>query len=547
MKKLFFFTSALCTLAFATLVFQSCNKDAIEVIYEDPTKDLTDGGEEGPEPPATLSFSSLELALKGEAGSKSMIAITNVKKVTAQVEAGKTWCTVTVSGNLLTFSAADNNTGSEQTANVTVTAEALDDPTNKTTKVIAVTQANKQASITFTQTTMSDCLGAAGNVELTFTSNVTQFAAVTRTPNDSWCSATFTGNKMVVALGENTTGGTRTAIIDVTAGSGTNTATAMITIHQQDKSLDPVVAPELTFTTDTYTAFGSADEFKVTFTTNASTVTAATRAPNNSWCTATISGTTMTVVVGANPGSSLRTAIIDVTAGTGGNTTVVPITINQQNPALDPKWRVGDLVDLSGTSGNPADKGVLYWVSADMTKGEIVSLDIAVKTWSKVDFGVAGGMATGATQDETTDITAANTKRAANHNAVHTAWTGATLNKSTFDVDFPAFAHCEAKGTGWYLPSVIDCKTFLESIDKMATDNATFKTKLTTNGCTVVDATPASAYTAYFYTNREDGGAAAKAIVVDLRQTNVNFKQTSSQNKHGSGRATRCVKSVTLP
>jgi hypothetical protein len=236
MKRLFLTLSALLLVFAAAAVLHSCNKEAIEVVYEDPTLGLGDDNSADPEPEAALSFSRDEITLDGLAQQIGVIAITNVKKVTASSD--KPWCRVSVSGNMIAVDVDSNDGEEEMTATVTVTASALDDPGNKVTETFDVVQKAKVTELNFEQTVYT-VYGRAGEIYIDFTTNSSQISAVTRAPEDNWCTATVNGNRLTVTTTANPGSTTRTAIIDVTAGAGSNTATATLTINQQDPALDP--------------------------------------------------------------------------------------------------------------------------------------------------------------------------------------------------------------------------------------------------------------------------------------------------------------------
>ena len=222
----------------------------------------------------------------GASQSTTNIAITTNAKWTLSSSAN--WLSVTPSSGSgdASISITANDASSSSAREATVIVKALE-----LSKTIKITQVGVTLDV---KTTELSFAVSGGSKTVTATSN----AKVSVSSNASWCTASVSGSTITIKATANT-GYTREAIVTVKAGSLSRT----IKVSQVGVSLE-VTPSELSFTS-------SGGRKTATITSN---VTFSAES-NATWCTVSVSGSTIYVSAASNSGVSERTATVTIKAG----------------------------------------------------------------------------------------------------------------------------------------------------------------------------------------------------------------------------------------
>ena len=228
----------------------------------------------------TLGVNPTELSFNVDGGTKTAKVSSNS---TVTVSSNASWCTASVSGGTITVTAT-SNTGNSREATVTVKAGDL-------TRNVKVTQGGVTLDVSPIELSFA---ASGGSKTVTATSNVT----VSASSNATWCTASVSGSTVTITTTSNA-GNSREATVTVKAGI----LTKSIKVSQGGVTLI-VSSTELSFT-------ASGGSKTVTATSNV----AIGASSNVTWCTASVSGSTVTIRVTSNNTVSERSATVTIKAG----------------------------------------------------------------------------------------------------------------------------------------------------------------------------------------------------------------------------------------
>ncbi len=191
------------------------------------------------DPAATLTLSKETVELASTANSTASVELNSNQTVFSVLvnKEANTWCSAVVTGKTVTVTAtSDNSETVERTAIVTVKAGK---GKNAIARSFTVVQSagfiQATLSLTAEEVTLPSAINSTAVVEAI--SNQTMFQAIVSEAAVEWCSVSVTENVLLIkALSENTSGETRTAVITVIAGTGTNTASKEIVVNQLSPS-----------------------------------------------------------------------------------------------------------------------------------------------------------------------------------------------------------------------------------------------------------------------------------------------------------------------
>lgn len=227
MKQIIKLLSSAATAAFIV----ACNGTSLEI---DTGETMPDPGPEVT-PEATLSFSKELIEIGGsmfDEGEATMITNQTVFNATAS----ETWVNPVFEGKILKAVAAEaNDTGSERTATITVTAGKDD---NTATATISVRQGIRDESSETTILNVADPnaeLEASANstAEVTFETNKTDVTITVPEDASGWLGAEIQGTKVIfTALKDNASGTILETKALLSAGSGEGTVTREINVRQ---------------------------------------------------------------------------------------------------------------------------------------------------------------------------------------------------------------------------------------------------------------------------------------------------------------------------
>ena len=249
----------------------------------------------------------------------SYITTKNITDVTVSDNA--TWLNPTISGTTVTLkTTSSNTTGSTRNATVTVSGKGTYD--NKDySDTISVSQADGTSAILLSS---NQTYGPSAQSNKSATVKLTNISSYTATSSESWLTISSTGTtSLTYSCSENKTG-QRTATITI-SGTGTVDSvkrTSSITITQNSGLPSISVNP-------TTMSFGK-DANSKTASVSYGNVSSYTAQSNQSWCTVTQSGTTITVKCSKTNSTKSRTATVTITGtGTYVGTATCTITVTQ--------------------------------------------------------------------------------------------------------------------------------------------------------------------------------------------------------------------------
>ncbi|MDR3094382.1 MAG: hypothetical protein LBU62_07075 [Bacteroidales bacterium] len=398
---------------------------------------------------STLALSKSTISFTALASSNTFTVYTNAS--TWNVNSNQSWCTATKSGNTVNVTVTENISGANRTAEISVTL-----PDNQKA-TITVTQAKH--TLTLYTSTISFTAVAAQNT-FSVTTNASSWDV---NSNQSWCTATKSGNTVTVAIAENQSAVDRTANVTVTLPGN---QTAIVNITQ--------AKPTLTLS-KTEINFAKTPANSETFTVTSNVSSWTTVSSNQSWCTVSKNGNTVTVSATQNTTGSLRQATVTVLYQT--------VTITQDG------YQVGDYYNVGGV------RGVVFQITG--RHGKIVSMNETTAQWS------IGTTTTGATSS---------TDGMANMNKIKTFANWTTV--------FPAFAWCDAKNTGsitgWYLPVRDELRIILDHITVINITMQQYYGSNFNNSSPYYwssqEANSSYAYTSYFYINTSYSAAEKNSV-----------------------------------
>lgn len=287
----------------------------------------------------------------------------------------------------------------------------------------------------------------AAEATITLTSNKTAFTVLLA--DDSWLSYTITGNTVVFkAKSKNTTGGVRSTMATVTAGTGTAAKSVEVTVNQNavveggatlTLSTNAVtITPDALAPSEVITMTSDETEYSVTFS-------------DDSWIKANIDATNKTLyfwTLSPKQDTSNRVTTATVTAGSGTNTATQEVTITQRG-LLSTEFAIGQVIADNGSLKG----GIVFWVDAqNRGKAKIMSLDRANLAWST------------AASPTKTGLTLSNDDGLANTNALAALPTASEM---------PAIKYCMDKGTGWFWPTREDLEQVFKTYNGTTVDEAT--------------------------------------------------------------------------
>lgn len=265
-------------------------------------------GGDGGGPYVNVSSSQQNITLEGT--ETVNIGISSNTDWTAVSEAS--WLKVEPSGGsqngTIRIHAEENNTGSSRESYIVVKPTRGNIPVN-----IHVTQKAKSSSQQSLSVSPSSLNFSAASGSNTFTVNTTNVSSWEAKSNQSWCTASTSGNTVTVSVTENISTDQRNATITVSGGEA-SPVTVSVTQSGKDYSLgvDP-----------TTLSFVAAGETKsVTVTSNDSW----TVSSNQTWCTVSpASGSntaTVNITAAANSSTSSRAATITIKGTNSGTKTI---------------------------------------------------------------------------------------------------------------------------------------------------------------------------------------------------------------------------------
>lgn len=168
-------------------------------------------------------------------------------------------------------------------------------------------------------------LAAGGEESIEITTNQTEWTAK-RPDLDNWCTLKINGNTLKISASANETITSRSTLVTVTAGVGTNAKTQEITVTQ--KAADPSL--EITGTPVHLDAAGTAVELTVTTNTG---IWNASRPDADTWCVLSQEGDKLTVSAEAYTVNAERKTTITVTYGEDASLTPKTFEVTQQGAA----------------------------------------------------------------------------------------------------------------------------------------------------------------------------------------------------------------------
>lgn len=355
-----------------------------------------------------------------------------------------------------------------------------------------------QTTLTLSQTEVTIGGSAYDEGETTLQSNQRVFSAVS---NDSWLKAEIEGKILrAVASEPNKTGSVRTGSIRVTAGTGDNTATAILTVHQTlwDESAEkPILNLERT---EAVLAANEGASATIAFETNKEQVEAVV-ATDCDWLTATVDNQNIVLqALTANEQSQARETTVTVTAGTETNNISATITV-MQNVAVPEGLKIGA----------PYEGGMIVEVGVDESYVKIISLTETKVVWS--------------TENEDTGLPNTNDDGMGN--------TLKLMSMPNYGAGaYPAAKFCVDMGEGWYLPARGEMTALSDALKNIQSEVNTY---LETLGGTALD------FSAYYWVSNQHASDITKAFTIRLRD-----KGAASYSKNGTPRPVRAMKKITL-
>jgi hypothetical protein len=259
-----------------------------------------------PDPePDTLSVSGSRYTFNADDTKEEVVTVTtNVDSWSAKESAS--WVILEKNSYELRISVQNyNESGDSRQAEITVTAGTADPVTIRITQSARDNLSISPESLTFES-------NETGSKTVSITTNASGWDAKT---DASWLTTGKDGNTLrVTVTSENTGSSPRSAAITVTAG---NSFEKTLTVTQKERSTLSISPSSLAFDE-------KVGAKTVTVNTNASSWDATT---NASWIQLGKQGSTLTVSVTANTGSSARSATVTVTAG---NAPPVAFSVTQE-------------------------------------------------------------------------------------------------------------------------------------------------------------------------------------------------------------------------
>lgn len=198
------------------------------------------GGEDGTkEPVLNISTSELKFEASGNASQSVTVTAENVGWEISMSQESQAWITVTVDGNTLTVSVADNDKFEARNGSIAV----VPDNSEVDTKRISVSQAAAEAgdlSFTLTPTTLTfDGEGApAQEVTVTVSDEKLTWTAAPEDAAKEWITVTADGDKFTVTVADNPETTDRSANVIVTPGTESVKAKA-VHVTQKGRILPP--------------------------------------------------------------------------------------------------------------------------------------------------------------------------------------------------------------------------------------------------------------------------------------------------------------------
>jgi hypothetical protein len=259
-----------------------------------------------PDPePDTLSVSATRLTFDADDAKEEAVTVTtNVNSWSYQASAG--WVALSKENDKLYISVQNyNESGNSRQADVTVSAGAADPVSIKITQNARDNLSISPESLTFES-------NETGSKTVSITTNASGWDART---DASWTTLSKDGNTLRVGVSsENTGSSSRSATITVTAG---NSFEKTLTVTQTERHRLSISPSSLSFD-------DKVGAKQVTVTTTAPSWTAT---KNDSWIQLNQQGSTLTISVTENTGSSSRNATVIVTAG---NAPPVTLSVTQE-------------------------------------------------------------------------------------------------------------------------------------------------------------------------------------------------------------------------
>lgn len=338
-----------------------------------------------------LTTSKADISFEGKASTGSFTVNSSISNWTVSSNQG--WCQATTNGNTVNISVANNLTGSERKAVVTVSIG------NNQHVGVTVTQA--AATLSTSKTSISLAGNQSGD-SFTITSNISPW---TVSSNQNWCSIVINNNQVTVSATENLTGAERSATIKVAIS------------EQHYKTITVTQAmPTLSISMAEYKYPIGTNTGSISITSN---VSAWNISSNQNWCVVSKSGNNnISVLVYSNETGQNREALI---------------TVSLPNDIKTIKIYQGGYKLWSAYSRDGVE-GIIYKIDGVNMHGMIMSMDEAEVEWSKL-------MVATYARDTENGLN--------NMNAIKSL--------SNWQENYPAFAWCEAKNvngiTGWYIPA----------------------------------------------------------------------------------------------
>lgn len=239
MKRTLLYILSVCAVVALFSLAPGCNKEAIEIVYEDPNGEPEDTTPEV-EPTASIKVSRDTFYMGGNIGDFcEVILLSNMNDFSVTVdENASAWWKTEVVGKMLKVIAkvaAEIPAGDDHRfGEITVTANGTG--ANTASVSFKVGQGRTNTTVWLQETTFTPTADStAKDITFTSTSEVINFN-VLPIASQSWCSAELVNDKIRVIAKENTTTEVRTAKVAVMVGEAGDIATDTIYVTQAKPS-----------------------------------------------------------------------------------------------------------------------------------------------------------------------------------------------------------------------------------------------------------------------------------------------------------------------
>ena len=496
MKKLL-----LSALALAALFLTACEEDALQNTVIDYTA-----------PELEVSDESVDVA--SAPGATAVITVTTDQTViNADVDFScRSWLSVSVSGTTVTVTAKEANPNAEaRTGQIHV---VVGEKGVTAEKWISVVQAKNALSLAKADVELGQASGSTTSIAIN-----TELSGLTATVSSgaaAWLSAAIDGKNLVITtLSDNTAEEIRDAV--VTVQSGSNTATVNVVQKGNLPTLELTPGDDIKYNTR-----WAGSKTEIAINTN-KTPAASVSAGAESWLSAVIDGTTLTIsIIATNEGTDAKVGTVTVTSGSLSKS--VKVTL----PGT-PNLKYGTVYN---------NEGIIFWQNPDnANQYKVISAKAQKMNWSTV------ASQTGATSSDSDPAT---------NNAAIKAM-------SDYATNGYVLKYCEDMGEGWYQPSVEELKALFMAYDGLSYDECTnatpdqitdpekaaraaFESAMAAIGGQPINSAAETANGESIWSNRETSdGTKAYWVRFGKKGSDTGAKVATNPARYG-----RCVKVVTI-